>query len=323
MSNAVDRLKRRKEGVGPTYNPLAALDMKIERSDNQVIFVKSKDLLDFSGHTFKARPHSDAYILALAESIRENGILEPLEVRPHPQFAGKYEIIAGHTRRRLGVEAGLSEFPCIAKDLDDDEAVVHMGETNIQRPDWLPSEKAATYKAHLDALKRLELKKAGRPKLVGTENPGTRCPDYSEERLRDIAAQRWGIRGRMLDIYIKLNDLTPEMLQLVDEGRINVKGGYQLAFLSPAVQSDLYQLLITHPDVKVNEPKATDLRRVEQSKWRRVLGIEKAPQERGTTWKIPPLPANRIRASKDQLADPEFMIAAINEYVDRQAATKA
>lgn len=266
MSNALERLRTRETG-SREYAPLEALAGTVLPGPGSILSLPADKLHPFAGHTFKRRPDDDPYILALEQSIRDNGILEPLVVRPHPTLAGEYEVIAGHTRLYLGQRAGLSEFPCLYEPLGDDEAIQRMGETNIQRPDWLPSERAATYKAHLEASERQEVRRRGRPQILG-------------QRLRDREAERWGISGKMWEIYMKLNDLTPELLDMVDAGRVAVKGGYQLSYLSPDDQIVLWRLLQRYPHVKVNERMAIDLRNIDQGRWRKILGIEKEKKPR-------------------------------------------
>lgn len=310
MSAAVERLKARQVGLNAGYNPLDVLAPALP-ARGDIIYLNEGLLHDFSGHTFKQRSGEyGSYAQALFESIKENGVMEPLVVRRHPTISGEYEIIAGHTRRRIGKDAGVTEFPCIVENLDDDEAVIYMTESNIQRPGWLPSEKAASYKAHYGATERLWKKKPGRPKKGSQENAGTEFPHFSGDRLRDVVARRFGISGRTLDIYVKLLDLTPALLGLVDEGRILVKAGYQLSFLSPFDQEALGRILLQYPHIKVDENKAVDLRKCERARWRRILGLEKDEKPKKMPTRSLALPEHLICVTKDQqeraLARPEF-----------------
>ena len=233
--------------------PLFPLLPKADGKD--IVLLPASKLHDFTGHTFKMRPDDDPYILSLQKSIRENGILTPLLVRPHPTIPGEYEIIAGHTRKRLGVEAGYTELPCTIVYLDDNDAVIQMGETNVQRPGWLPSEKAKTYAAHLEATRRKTGIKSGRS---GSKiKTGTGFP-FS--RNRDEAAKLWGISGKALEMYIKLNDLQPDLLDWVDEGRVSVKSGYQLAFLTPKNQQTIMRVMQEHSIRRLTDSKARELR---------------------------------------------------------------
>lgn len=328
MSNAaMDRLRARRSGLSSGYNPLDSLAPVLPNKDN-VVYLNADLLHDYSRHPFRAR--DDEYTQAMLDSIKANGILEPLLVRPHPAISGEYEIIAGHTRNRLGKIAGLHEYPCIIRDLDDDEAVIYMIESNIQRPDWLPSEKAASYKAHLEATARICNKKPGRPS-GGNENVGTEFPNNEEdrERLRDIAAKRFGISGRTLEMYIKLIALTPELLKMVDEGRILFKAGVQLSFLSRTDQDSLARLLIQYPHIKVDERKGIDLRTCGHSRWRRILGIEKDSDAGKAPSRKVVIPDELLSASvlsknnqqkfKAMLVEPDFQ-AGIARFINEYAA---
>ena len=323
MNEAMERLKSRQSRTAPQgMDVLTAIMQPRPASQGDIVQIPGGKLHSFSGHTFKLRPDDDPYMLSLLESIRENGILEPLLVRPHPAAAGEYEIIAGHTRHYLGDKAGLTVFPCVIRTLDDAEAVIQMGESNVQRPDWLPSEKARTYKAHLEAI---------REKRRGKQEPGSCFPDSGTNQepgswfaqrgngqIRDLAAQRWGITGKALELYIKLNDLSPVLLDMVDGGRIPVKAGFQLAFLPEEYQSALGNLLMTHPNVKVNEAQAKELRQLKPDDFPYVLGLWSRSAKR-PTWNVA-LPRDLLpEGAKAHLADPELqrrIAAVVRDYVE-------
>lgn len=200
-------------------------------------------LHNFAGHTFRVRKN-DAFWM-LVSSIRENGVQSPLLVRPHPTIPGDYELISGHRRKTAAETIGLQAVPCVVKDLGDADATILMAESNIQRPEWLPSERASTYKAHLEATKAARAK-------GGTEfHPG---------KTRDYAARTWGITGKAFDLYIKLNELRPELLEMVDEGRIQLKAGYQLAFLTEEQQAVVLSVLQNYDKVKLKELEAKEIR---------------------------------------------------------------
>lgn len=262
-------------------------------------------LHDFAEHTFKVNEDSPDY-KSLMESIRANGIREPLLVRPHPTIAGDYEIIAGHRRKKIAETIGLESVPCHVEMVNDYEATILMGETNIQRPDWLPSEKARTYKIHLDALKKETGIKAGRP--VGTEenNCGNSCHNY---KLRDIAAQRWGVSPKSFDMYIKLNDLLADLLDLTDEGRIATVAAYQLSFLSDDQQWLVLRFMQSNL-VKIAGGKGKEIREagevgdLDEAYLLRIFHIEQ-PQEKAVA-KI------NIAFSSDVLLNKRTVKAALN-----------
>ena len=208
-------------------------------------------------HTFKVRKEQDDY-KALVESIKDIGVKEPLLVR-HSNLVGHYEIIAGHRRCEAAKDAGLDKVPCIVLNLSDTEADRLMAESNIQRPDWLPSEKARTYKVWLAAVQETTGIKAGRP--LKNSPPG-------EANLRsdDLAARKMFCDGNTLRRYIKLNDLIFDLLELVDYNHdnpkcgIQVKAGYQLAFLSEMQQNVVLSVLSDYPEYCLKEKDAKAIR---------------------------------------------------------------
>lgn len=245
---------RANEQAASDINPTLSFFPVLQGRNEQILEIEAHKLHDFSKHTFKLRPDSDPYIISLRESIREHGILEPLLVRPHPNKVGEYEIIAGHTRKYIGLEVDKVTFPCIIKQLSDDDAIIQMGESNLQRPDWLPSEKAKTYAAHLQATRRKTgITQGNRVDLTS----GTGFPKL---RTRDEAARLWGISGKALEMYIKLNDLLPEVLELIDSKRISVKAGYQLSFLSNENQRYILSMLHEYPQKRLSNSAAKELR---------------------------------------------------------------
>lgn len=332
MNEAMERLRAR-QNQAQGMNVLDAIMQPRPASQDDIVQIPGRSLHGFSGHTFKLRPDEDPYMVSLLDSIRVNGILEPLLVRPHPSLMGEYEIIAGHTRHHLGQRAGLTVFPCVVRALGNADAVIQMGESNLQRPDWLPSEKARTYKAHLEAIreKRRGIPEPGSGFPNSEINPepssgfgSTRMKPGTEFRVsrgdgetRNLAAQRWGITGKALELYIKLNDLRPDLLDMVDGGRIPVKAGFQLAFLPVEDQGALLALLLANPAVRVNEAAAKELRRTVREEFPQVLGLRGKPAKR-PTWSVA-LPRDLLpEGVKKHLADPELqerIAAVVREYV--------
>ena len=222
-------------------------------SDTKVVDITPEKLHPFAGHTFQVQTNSPDF-LSLEQSVLDHGLQSPILVRPHAEKIGDYEIISGHRRHQIALRLGLSEVACMVQPCDNDTAIQLMGVSNIQRPGWLPSEKARTYKAHLEATQRkTETKQGTRSDLTSA----TRLP---KSRNRDEAAKVWGTSGQMLDMYIKLNDLTPTLLQYTDEGRIPVKGAYQLAFLSSVHQTMVEEILNKYPKKKLSEAKEKEIR---------------------------------------------------------------
>ena len=152
-------------------------------------------------------------------------------VRPHA--AGGYEIVAGHRRKFASMKAGIREMPVIVRDMDDDTAVILMVDSNVQRENVLPSEKARAYKMKLDAIKR----RAGRP---SKENSRQLVGNFESA---EIVGQSAGDSGRQVQRYIRLNELIPELLEMVDGNEIKFNPAYELAFLRPEEQAVLYDIL--------------------------------------------------------------------------------
>lgn len=187
------------------------------------------ELHDFPGHPFQVR--DDEEMEKLAESITQHGVLMPGLVRP--RAAGGYEIVAGHRRKFASMKAGIREMPVIVRDMDDDTAVILMVDSNVQRENVLPSEKARAYKMKLDAIKR----RAGRP---SKENSRQLVGNFESA---EIVGQSAGDSGRQVQRYIRLNELIPELLEMVDGNEIKFNPAYELAFLRPEEQAVLYDIL--------------------------------------------------------------------------------
>ena len=190
------------------------------------------ELHDFPGHPFQVR--DDEEMEKLAESITQHGVLIPGLVRP--RAAGGYEIVAGHRRKFASMKAGVREMPVIVRDMDDDTAVILMVDSNVQRENVLPSEKARAYKMKLDAIKR----KVGRP---SKENSGQLDQNFFNPYSVEKIAQDAGESTKQVQRYIRLNELIPELLEMVDGNEIKFNPAYELAFLRPEEQAVLYDIL--------------------------------------------------------------------------------
>ena len=212
----------RKSLGGAGLPPLADLFSTSEeraleaQTQERVMMLPVSELHDFPGHPFQVR--DDEEMEKLAESITQHGVLIPGLVRP--RAAGGYEIVAGHRRKFASMKAGIREMPVIVRDMDDDTAVILMVDSNVQRENVLPSEKARAYKMKLDAIKR----KAGRP---------------SKEKVAEDA----GESKSQIQRYIRLNELIPELLEMVDRNEIKFNPAYELAFLRLEEQAVLYDIL--------------------------------------------------------------------------------
>ena len=193
-----------------------------------VVDIPLDELHPFRNHPFKVR--DDADMEKTVESIQEFGVLQPAIVRPDSD--GGYEILSGHRRHHACEIAGLQTLPCIVRDLDDDAATILMVDSNLQREEILPSERAWAFKMKLDAMKR----QAGRP---SKENCGQVDHNLNGVRSRDILAEQVGDSAKQIQRYIRLTNLDPELLQLVDDKLMGFNPAYELSFLNPEQQKDL------------------------------------------------------------------------------------
>ena len=221
-------------GLPPLADLFSTSDERALEAQTQerVMMLPVSELHDFPGHPFRVR--DDEEMEKLAESITQHGILMPGLVRP--RAAGGYEIVAGHRRKFASVKAGIREMPVIVRDMDDDAAVILMVDSNVQRENVLPSEKARAYKMKLDAIKR----KAGRP---SKGNSGQLDQNFLNPYSVEKIAQDAGESTKQVQRYIRLNELIPELLEMVDGNEIKFNPAYELAFLRPEEQAVLYDIL--------------------------------------------------------------------------------
>lgn len=185
----------------------------------------------FPGHPFQVR--DDEEMERLAESIAENGVLVPLTVRA--SGAERYELVSGHRRKRAAELAGLASVPCIVRDMGDDEAVIAMVDSNLQREAILPSERAFAYSMRLEAMKRQGQRTDLTCAQVAHKSDG--------RRSRDILAEELGVSKDKVQRFIRLTHLAPELLALVDEGRMKTLPAVEVSYLSQEEQAWLYDAM--------------------------------------------------------------------------------
>ena len=183
----------------------------------------------FKDHPFKVL--DDEKMHELVESIMLNGVLVPVTVRPLDD--GDYEMISGHRRLFAVKEIGLERIPAIVKKYDDDEAVLAMVDSNLQREEILPSEKAFAYKMRYDAMRR-----------QGQRNDLTSSPMETKSRSSEMIAQGTGDSRAQVDRYIRLNELIPEILEMVDEGKIAFRPAVELSYLTEDEQQCLHEAML-------------------------------------------------------------------------------
>ena len=224
--------------------------------EDKITLLPLSELHDFPNHPFKVR--DDEAMQETAESIRQYGVLVPAIVRPRE--GGGYEIIAGHRRRHGSELAGLSAMPCIVRRMDDDTATILMVDSNIQRENILPSERAQAYKMKLEAIRR----KAGRP-AKGAENlPEENCDqvghNFDGKRSVEIVADEAGESKSQVQRYIRLTELTPELQQMVDEKKIGMTPAVEISYLKPEEQ----QMLLTAIDSEQATPSLSQAQRMKK-----------------------------------------------------------
>jgi len=205
-----------------------------ERDEAKRETVKSipiSEISDFPNHPFKVR--MDEAMMEMAESVKQYGVLVPAMVRPKPE--GGYEMVAGHRRKLAAELAQQTEIPCLVRDLTDDEAVIIMVDSNLQREKILPSEKAFAYKMKLEAMKR----QAGRPRK---DNSAPVEPNLFSRSNEELAAQSPDSRAQ-IQRYIRLTYLIPPLLDMVDEGKIAMRPAVELSYLPENEQTILHETM--------------------------------------------------------------------------------
>ena len=183
---------------------------------------------DFPDHPFQVREDEDMF--QLVESIKERGVITPATVRQKED--GRYELVSGHRRKKACELAGFETLRCEVVELTRDEATILMVESNFQRSQILPSEKAFAYKMRLEAMKR----QAGRP---SKGNSATVLQNFEGKTSREILAAESGESHEQVRKYIRLTNLVPELLELVDEGKIKMRPAVELSYLDEDCQRDV------------------------------------------------------------------------------------
>ena len=202
-----------------------------EREQKNQEYVKDifiYEITDFPNHPFKVK--MDDKMLETIESVRDHGVLVPALVREKP--TGGYEMISGHRRKMASELAGKETMPCIVRNLSDDQAVIVMVDSNLQREEILPSEKAFAYKMKLEAMNR-----------QGKRTDLTSTPLVSKFRTNEILAQEAGESRETIRRYIRLTELIPEILEMVDNKKISMRPAVELSYLTKEEQEILYDTM--------------------------------------------------------------------------------
>ena len=213
--------------------------------EDKITLLPLSELHDFPNHPFKVR--DDEAMQETAESIRQYGVLVPAIVRPRED--GGYEIIAGHRRRHGSELAGLQNLPCIVREMDDDTATILMVDSNLQREHILPSERAFAYKMKLDAIKN-----------QGARSDLTSPQVASKFRSDDEVAKGQGISGDTVRRFIRLTNLIPELLDMVDNKTVSFNPAVELSYLSPEQQQEVIRAM----DDTQNFPSVSQAKRIKK-----------------------------------------------------------
>lgn len=223
--------KPRDLGMTPLDDLFSTDESRAEAQLEKVVTLNPTDISDFPNHPFKVK--QDEAMAEMVDSVRQYGVLVPALVRPKAD--GGYEMVAGHRRKCAATLAGITEMPCIIRNLTDDEATIIMVDSNLQRETILPSEKAFAYKMKLEAMKRQgqrsDLTSAPlEPKLKGSRS--------NEE----LAASSPDSRSQ-IQRYIRLTELIPPVLDMVDSSKIAFRPAVELSYLSKEQQQSLYDTM--------------------------------------------------------------------------------
>ena len=211
----------------PVDDLFSSEESRTDAQRERVVELPLADLYPFKDHPFKVL--DDEKMLDTAESIREHGVLVPAIVRPREE--GGYEIVAGHRRHHASQIAGLDTMPAIIRDLDDDAATIIMVDSNLQRESILPSERAWAYRMKLEAVKR----QGARTDLTS----GQLGPKLESHRSNALVAEQAGESVKQLQRFIRLTELIPPLLDMVDERKIAFNPAVELSYLKPEEQGEL------------------------------------------------------------------------------------
>ena len=209
-------------------------------NEESAMEIEIDKIKSFAGHPFKVI--DDEKMQDLIESISESGVLTPVLIRPDQNDG--YEMISGHRRMHAAQKAGLITIPAIVREMTDDEAVIAMVDANIQREELLPSEKAFAYKMKMEAMKR----QGARIDLTCVQN------DHKlGKKSREILGEQIGISSAQIQRYIRLTELIPDLLELVDKKRLNFTIAVDISYIPQDVQEWIYEYICDNGFIKPNQ----------------------------------------------------------------------
>ena len=286
--------------------PKQSVPVEPVQTTEQIVHIPLAELHPFPDHPYSIR--EDQAMQDTVDSVKQNGVVVPAIVRPRAE--GGYEIVAGHRRKLASEQAGFTDMPCIVRNLTDDEAIIQLVDSNAQREDVLPSERAKAYKMRLEAIKRT----AGRPRKDLSEN----APNYSANfRSDDEVGNVDGISGDTVRNIISLTNLVPELMQMVDDKKISLTPAYQIAALTEPEQ----RLLLDTIDSEQATPsvsQAQRMRRLSQEgglnedTMLEIMMEQKKPQDFSIT-----IPLNKLRKYFPKSYSPEKMEETIFKLLEQ------
>ena len=305
MSTDISPPKRgRKSKEIPSAEPI--------QSTEQIVRIPLSELHPFPDHPYGIR--EDQAMQDTVDSVKANGVVVPAIVRPRAE--GGYEIVAGHRRKLASEQAGFTDMPCIVRNLTDDEAIIQLVDSNAQREDVLPSERAKAYKMRLDAIKR----RAGRPrKELSDENLlSENAPNNSANfRSDDEVGSVDGVSGDTVRNIISLNNLVPELMQMVDEKKISLTPAYQIAALTEPEQRILLET-IDSEQATPSVSQAQRMRKLSQTgelnedTMLQIMSEQKKPQDFSIT-----IPLDKIRKFFPKSYTPQKMEETIFKLLEQ------
>lgn len=223
--------KPRDLGMTPLDDLFSTDESRAEAQLEKVVTLNPADISDFPNHPFKVK--QDEAMAEMVDSVKQYGVLVPALVRPKAD--GGYEMVAGHRRKFAAALAELTEIPCIVRNLTDDEATIIMVDSNLQRETILPSEKAFAYKMKLEAMKRQGQRSDLTCALVEHKS--------GKQKSRDILANQSGDSREQVRRFIRLTELIPPVLDMVDSSKIAFRPAVELSYLSKEQQQSLYDTM--------------------------------------------------------------------------------
>lgn len=280
----------------PSVDDLFSTQAERDKENQETVMsIPLEEISDFPNHPFKVK--LDEKMMDMAESVKQYGVLVPAILRPKPE--GGYEMIAGHRRKMASELAEKEEMPCIVRNLSDDEATIIMVDSNLQREEILPSEKAFAFKMKLDAMKR----QAGRP----SKNSVPVAQDLRGKTSRQLLGEQVGESQDQIRRYIRLTELITPILDMVDDGKIAMRPAVELSYLPKEHQQALHETM-QYEDCTPSHAQAIKLRkfseegRLNEDVILSILSEEKGnqkeqfrmPRERISKYFSPGTPAKQI-----------------------------